>query len=160
MAAEVSDRPQTRDSRGAIWIRRSAVEHDRAVLMRVAVECLPRNDLVRPCAARHLPELPELPEAAGGRAVSRRTYLREGCILTPTDGLGRKTYKVSRDDKVLGFVGTYMHSLERRTPGKRYVNSRWQSERWWSHPAGKRRAYLAFGTLGEAVRWITRTEES
>jgi hypothetical protein len=42
-----------------------------------------------------------------------------------------RKYEVRRGDEVLGYIEYKMATREQRTPGKMYVNRRWQSPAWF-----------------------------
>lgn len=66
---------------------------------------------------------------------------------------GVKAYDVVSDDgSIIGTVAQEMATFERRTPGRRYVNARWQSPRWFYYVAGQVwRSRMAYTTRKDAV---------
>lgn len=60
------------------------------------------------------------------------TQVSEGEVVTHNKKNVRigQTFEVTLDGKVLGRVSRHLVTRERRTPGRRYVNARWQSPGW------------------------------
>lgn len=60
------------------------------------------------------------------------TLVREGAIekIRGRERRVGQVYEVTHDGERLGFAHYRMLTRERRTPGRRYVNARWQSPGW------------------------------
>ena len=82
-------------------------------------------------------EVPELSETATFGRRHRQTRTLKG-------------YKVLIGDLELGTVQERLTTFEQRTPGRRYVNYRWESPRWYYEPAAR------FERPKMAQRWRTR----
>lgn len=89
-----------------------------------------------------------------------REYKREGYTLRKAEhsrGEGRAYTVLLPDGTEAGRVETYMATMEQRSPGKRYVNRRWQSERWCARRAGTYRWWWhAWETPGKAAEYLIR----
>lgn len=68
-------------------------------------------------------------EVQTGRYGSRRTVKLKAYDVFAPDG------------DLIGVVYQDMHTFERRTPGRVYVNSRWQSPRWFQYLGTDRYGY-------------------
>lgn len=77
----------------------------------------------------------------------------------PTRDVLLKTYNVTdAEGNLIGRVSLDMATFEQRTPGRMYVNSRWQSPRWF-YSVGDRfsRSRIFYGTRKEAITALLRS---
>lgn len=70
-----------------------------------------------------------------------------------------KRYNVFKDGVLLGVVEQDKATMERQTPGRRYVDARWESVRWYArHDAmtvSRRNSY--YESRGAAIHALLRT---
>ncbi|TGT90886.1 MULTISPECIES: hypothetical protein [unclassified Mesorhizobium] len=63
-----------------------------------------------------------------------------------------KSYDViGAEGQILGQVMHEMATFERTTRGRMYVNSRWQSPRWFYRPAGEWRRSIEYTSRKQAI---------
>lgn len=70
-------------------------------------------------------------------------------------------YEVALDGTVIGHVEGYNPTFEKRSKGRRYVNSRWRSKRrYWRVIADGRAILHDVNTRKRAVEWLVKGEEA
>lgn len=63
-----------------------------------------------------------------------------------------KSYDViNAEGHIIGQVMHEMATFERKTRGRTYVNSRWQSPRWFYQPAGEWRRSIEYTSRKQAI---------
>ena len=97
-------------------------------------------------------------EAQSGAAVSSIPVVR----LVGKTWDDHPRYEVSYNGEVAGHVEGENPTFERKTPGKRYVNARWQSRRryWRVINRDGRRIIGALETLKRAAGWLKPNDQS
>lgn len=75
-------------------------------------------------------------------------------------GGGCRAYRVTVDGQHIGWVFGVIVTIERRTPGRRYVNARWESRRprwlWRTMDGRQQPGGLAYETRAWAARDLVR----
>lgn len=74
----------------------------------------------------------KLVQTKEGREVTYRGHIRGQKITVKVD----REWDVFLDDEKIGSIRYHMLTRERKTPGRMYVNSRWESPGWTWHPLG------------------------
>jgi hypothetical protein len=89
-----------------------------------------------------------------------RQYKRDGYTLVQRENPwsdGRAYAVILPNGCEIGTVRTYMATMERRTPGRMYVNARWHAERWCARIVGSAKEHFyAWETPGRAAEWLVR----
>lgn len=90
-----------------------------------------------------------------GHSVQHRGRRRGNARTVTID----RVYEVTLDGAVFGYVGYAMRTREHRTPGRRYVNSRWQSPGWAYGPS-KSWQSIGADSLKNGVERLVRDQEN
>ena len=105
----------------------------------------------------HSPQAPVVTQVREGEAIEFSGKRSWGQKRTITVG---RMWEVSLGGEVIGYIHYRLLTREQRTPGKRYVNSRWRSPGWTTSDTMHGRNVEAYSKKDAIERLVRQHEGS